>query len=72
MGDPKGQAEINRFEKKLFSQNGEDGILEYIFSRIGATSRQFVEFGVETGVQCNSRYLREHCGWQGRGGCGGW
>jgi hypothetical protein len=47
-------------DKKVYSQKGEDGILETIFECIGATSRYYVEFGVETGSECTTRNLREH------------
>lgn len=56
--------DINLHEKKIYSQNGEDGIIEFIFSRIGTTNKFFVEFGVEDGVMCNSRYLLKK-GWSG-------
>jgi len=46
-----------RFGFKAFSQNDEDGILEEIFRRIGTTSKFFVEFGVESGVENNTRLL---------------
>src|SRR2546427_3452662 len=36
---------INWYELRVYSQNGEDGILLYIFSKIGVTNRTFVEFG---------------------------
>ncbi len=45
-------------EQHIFSQNGEDGITLAIFERIGAGTKFFVEFGVETGVACNTRVLR--------------
>jgi hypothetical protein len=49
---------------KVYSQSDEDGIIQEIFKRIGATSRTFIEFGVETGVECNSvKLLLE--GWSG-------
>ena len=56
---------LRNFEKKIFSQNGEDGIIQEIFNRIGTTNKLFVEFGVESGQECNSRYLLEKCGWSG-------
>ncbi len=56
---------INYFERTLYSQSGEDGILEAIFYRIGTTNKFCVEFGVQTGTQCNTRYLREEKGWTG-------
>lgn len=48
---------LNRFEFKVFSQNGEDGIIEEIFNRIGTTNKFFVEFGVGNGLENNSAYL---------------
>jgi len=36
---------IERYEYSLFSQNGEDGILRYLFSEIGFGSKLFLEFG---------------------------
>jgi hypothetical protein len=48
---------LNTFEFKVFSQNGEDGIVEEIFNRIGTTNKFFVEFGVQDGIETNSTYL---------------
>ena len=57
--------DLTRYEQRVYSQNGEDGILEAIFARIGTTNKYFVEFGVESGRECNTRRLAEHCGWTG-------
>jgi hypothetical protein len=59
--DPK---RLVRYGYKVYSQNDEDGIIAEIFRRIGITSRTFVEFGVETGVECNSAKLLVE-GWRG-------
>ena len=56
---------LRNFEKKVYSQNGEDGIIEEIFNRIGTTNKFFVEFGIENGTECNTRHLLEDKGWQG-------
>ena len=57
--------DINFFEKTVYSQNGEDGIIEFIFSEIKTTNKFFVEFGVGDGTICNTRYLMEKKGWSG-------
>jgi len=59
------QFNINFFERKIFSQFGEDGIIDFIFSQIGTTNKFFVEFGVEDGSTCNTRYLLERKSWSG-------
>lgn len=59
------RSEINNHELSVYSQNGEDGILLYLFSRIGTTSRTFVEFGVGDGTECNSANLSINFAWSG-------
>lgn len=63
---------IENFGYKVYSQNEEDGIIHEIFRRIGTESKEFIEFGVGNGLECNSHYLL-HCGWHGlwlEGNCG--
>lgn len=58
---------LNRFEFRVHSQSGQDGILEEIFRRIGTTDRTFVEFGVGAGggSENNTTYLMAK-GWSGK------
>ncbi|HTJ62747.1 MAG TPA: hypothetical protein VL899_02970 [Alphaproteobacteria bacterium] len=49
---------------QVYSQNGEDGYIAEIFNRIGRRDKYFVEFGVEDGLQNNTRFLLEQ-GWSG-------
>ena len=49
---------------KVYSQNDEDGILEEIFKRVGDGDRRFVEFGVQSGLECNTAKLLID-GWRG-------
>ena len=56
---------ISFIERKEYSQNGEDGIINAIFAMIGTTNKYYVEFGVENGIECNTRYLFTHKGWNG-------
>lgn len=60
---PKNQ--LQPYERKVFSQQGEDGILHEIFFRIGSGRRYFVEFGVEDGTQCNTALLCKRYHWSG-------
>jgi hypothetical protein len=56
--------DLNQFEQKIYSQNGEDGILQEIFTRIGTHQRHCVEFGVGDGTERLTRLLYEQ-GWTG-------
>ncbi|MBG9944223.1 hypothetical protein ABE237_16080 [Brevibacillus formosus] len=57
---------LNRYERRVYSQNGEDGIIEEIFSRIGTTSNRYcVEFGVGDGSECMIKNLVTQHGWSG-------
>ena len=59
--DPK---RLSRFEAIVYSQGGEDGILQEIFRRIGTTNRTFCEFGAADGVENNTALLVT-LGWGG-------
>ena len=48
---------LNKAEYQVFSQYGEDGIIQEIFNRIGTTNKYFIEFGVERGLESNSTNL---------------
>lgn len=51
-------------EFRCYSQNGEDGILLYIFSLIGTTNRKALEICAGDGVQCNAANLIINHGFQ--------
>ncbi len=59
----------NLMDKKVFSQVGEDGIVEATFACLKPTTKDFVEFGVEAGTECITRLLREESNWTGIGPC---
>ena len=64
---PRSQADVpglGRYEYSWLSQNGEDGILRYIFNEIGFESRWFVEFGFGA-AQCNALRLMLKEGFHG-------
>lgn len=52
-------------EFKIYSKHGCDGLLLYIFSKIGTTNHTFVEIGVEDGRECNTANLSLNLGWKG-------
>ncbi len=57
--------DLDRYEARTFSQNGEDGVIARIFDCIGTTNRYFVEFGTGAdGSERNTRLL-ERQGWKG-------
>lgn len=60
-------ADIRDAEFKVFSQFGEDGILEYLIRQIGipADKQSFVEFGVESYRESNTRFLLMNRNWRG-------
>jgi hypothetical protein len=57
--------DVTRYERRIGSQNGEDGILEAVFAAIGTTNRYFVEFGSGNLSECNTVYLARWKGWRG-------
>jgi hypothetical protein len=56
---------LRNFERKVYSQHGEDGIIAEIFRRIGEGGKYAVEFGIEDGSECCTRLLFETRGWAG-------
>jgi hypothetical protein len=53
-------------EKRYYSQNKEDGVLVALVDLINCTyGGSFVEIGTESGIQTNTRYLREKYNWKG-------
>jgi hypothetical protein len=57
--------DVSRFRRDVYSQSGEDGILEAVFNRLGISRGYFVEFGAWDGIcLSNTRRLLEK-GWHG-------
>ena len=51
-------------EFKVYSKHGGDGILLYIFSKIGVANYMAVEMGIENGTECNTANLAINFGWK--------
>lgn len=54
-------------EFKVFSQFGEDGVLQYLIRETGITRKEstFVEFGVQNYLESNTRFLLVNDHWRG-------
>ena len=58
--------ELKLAERSIFSQGGQDGVLEAIFNQISSGTKTFVEFGAGDGVHIsNTANLRINHGWEG-------
>ena len=53
------------YEFKVFSQWGEDGIIQHLTKHIGIPNKTFIEFGVEDFYEANCRYLLMKNHWKG-------
>jgi hypothetical protein len=56
--------DLTLYEFSIFSQNGEDGVLQEIFHRIGTTNQFFVEVGASVN-ESNTVFLADILGWRG-------
>lgn len=57
--------QLRLHELRVFSQNGEDGLLLYLFAKLGSRSKRVVEIGIQDGSECNARNLIQSFGWSG-------
>jgi hypothetical protein len=57
--------DIARAEFRVYSQFGEDGIIQFLVQRVPIENEVFVEFGVESYRESNTRFLLEHATWRG-------
>ena len=58
-------AALSEVEFRVFSQYGEDGIIQYIISKIEIPNKIFIEFGVENYLESNTRFLLINNNWSG-------
>jgi hypothetical protein len=56
---------LSDVEFRCYSQNGEDGILLYLFSLLGTEHRRSVEICAGSGLECNTANLIINHGWHG-------
>ncbi len=56
---------LSEVEFQVFSQGGEDGIIQYLISKLEIPHKTFIEFGVENYLESNTRYLFLNNNWRG-------
>ncbi len=56
---------LHDYEFKVYSQWGEDGIIQFLINNIDITNAVFVEFGVQDYKESNTRFLLQHDNWAG-------
>jgi hypothetical protein len=52
-------------EFQVFSQWGEDGIIQYLLRELPVKTKRFIEFGAEDYLESNTRFLLMHDNWSG-------
>jgi hypothetical protein len=57
--------QLHRQERRVFSQNYEDGVTLAILEQLRPRDKFYVEFGTEDASESNTRVLREYHGWRG-------
>ncbi len=53
------------YEFQVYSQWGEDGLIQYLINNVQIDRQIFVEFGVEKYTECNTRFLLTNNNWSG-------
>jgi len=57
--------DINDYEFKIFSQWGDDGIIQYLIKNLSIKNETFIEFGVQDYMESNTRFLMMNNNWSG-------
>jgi len=63
--EARGGSSLSDYEFKVFSQWGEDGIIQKLVHSIHVENKTFIEFGVEDFSESNCRYLMMKDNWSG-------
>lgn len=56
---------LSDYEFKVFSQWGDDGIIQYLINTLDIPNKTFIEFGVENYEEANTRFLLINNNWSG-------
>ena len=58
-------ASLHEVEFRVFSQWGDDGIIQWLVANLPSLPKRFVEFGVEDYSESNTRFLMANSNWSG-------
>ena len=58
-------SDIQKAEFKVFSQFGDDGIIQFLINYLEIEEKSFIEFGVENYSESNTRFLLMNNNWRG-------
>src|ERR1700742_3325714 len=56
---------LTDYEFKIFSQRGEDGIIQHLIQQVPIKNPVFIEFGVQDYTESNTRFLLMNNNWSG-------
>lgn len=66
LNNQKGTIEnLSEVEFQVFSQWGDDGIIQYLVNKLDIPNKTFIEFGVENYTESNTRFLLINNNWTG-------
>jgi hypothetical protein len=61
----KNKDNISSYEFSVFSQWGDDGIIDYLINNLDIKNKSFIEFGVQDYTECNTKFLLMNKNWRG-------
>ena len=61
----KNENSIHDYEFQVYSQWGEDGIIQHLIGKVEIPNKIFIEFGVEDYKEANTRFLLQNNNWSG-------
>ncbi|KQT34347.1 hypothetical protein [Methylophilus sp. Leaf414] len=62
---PESNKDLQEYEFRVYSQWGEDGIIQHLIKTIPDLEKTFIEFGVQNYVESNTRFLLVNNNWAG-------
>ncbi len=58
-------SDLSEVEFSVFSQSGDDGIIQYLINTLDIKEKFFIEFGVQNYIESNTRFLLMNDNWSG-------